>query len=303
MGVNDISFPNLSIYLKNVGKTINVFGFPIAYYGIIMGCSILLGFILGAREAKKRGLNPDLVWDFSVPAIFFSIVGARIYYVATSWSKYKDHPLSVFNLREGGIGIYGAIIAAFITLYIYCRKKKIGFFVFSDTVIMGLLLGQIIGRWGNFFNREVFGGYTDNILAMRLPIDAVRGGDISTELASHIIDGTNYIQVHPTFLYEGMWNLGILLFFLWFRKHKKFEGELFFSYLMLYGIGRFWIEWIRTDQLYIPGTHIPISMVVAASSACVSLIAIMVMRKKCPQAQYVVGDYKEPQKTQQDIEK
>lgn len=290
MGLNDIAFPNLGIYLEDVHKNLTIGGFTIAYYGIIIGIGILLGFTLAAWGMKDRGMNPDLVWDFSIYAIVFSILGARIYYVATSWELYRDNPLSVWNLRQGGLAIYGAVIAGLLTMYLYCRRKKLGFLQFADSVIMGLVLGQIIGRWGNFFNREAFGGFSDGLFAMRLPVDALRSADVTADLLAHVVDGANYIQVHPTFLYEAMWNLLLLIFLFCYRRHKRFEGEMLLLYIMCYGIGRFMIESIRTDQLLIPGTEIPISMFVSAVSAFAALLCILIMGKKSPRAQYVVGD-------------
>lgn len=286
MNPNAIAFPNLGIYLDNVPKTIMIGNFSIAYYGIILSSGILFGFILAAYLAKDRGLSEDIVWDFAVPAIFFSIVCARIYYVATSWEKYKDDVLSIFNLRQGGIGVYGSIIGAFLTMYVFTKIKKISYFAFADTIIAGLPLGQLIGRWGNFMNREAFGGYYDGLFAMKLPIAAVRVSDISEGIAAHITEGVDYILVHPTFLYESVWNLGVLIVLLCYRKKKKFEGELTLLYFLLYGVGRFFIENLRTDQLFIPGTNIPISMAVGSVSAVVSLILIFVGRRFCKQSTY-----------------
>lgn len=288
MNATDIAFPNLSIYLTNVPKSISIGGFDIAFYGMIIACGIMLGFTLAAWLFNDRGLPRDMVWDFSIPAVIFSIIGARIYYVATSWEKYRDNPISVFYLRQGGIGIYGAIIAAFITLFVFAKIKKIPSLVFADTLIAGLPLGQLMGRWGNFFNREAFGGYSNGLFAMRLPIEAVRANDISPELADTIIEGTNYIQVHPTFLYESLWNLGLLIVLILYRKHKHFEGELFLLYIFGYGVGRFFIESLRTDQLIIPGTTIPISMAVGSVSAVIALILIIVGHIKLPKTSYYI---------------
>ncbi len=249
MDVADIAFPHLGIYLRNVPRSFSIFGFSIAFYGVIIGLGIFCGILLAAHIAKKEQLNPDLIWDFAIYAIIFSIIGARIYYVIFRWDLYQDDLLSIFNTRKGGLAIYGAVIAAFITLWVYCRVKKQKFLQIADICVPALVLGQIIGRWGNFMNREVFGEYTDSLLAMRLPIDAVRSSDISESIASHIIEGTNYIQVHPTFLYEGLWNLALLLFMLVYRQHKKFQGEMWLLYLGGYGLGRAWIEGIRTDTL------------------------------------------------------
>lgn len=278
MGLMDIEFPNLGIYLRNVPKSFNVFGFEIALYGVIIGLGVLAGILMAAKWAKVTGQNPDMYWDFAIYAVFFSIIGARIYYVVFEWEHYKDNLLSIINLRQGGLAIYGGVIAAFTTLFIYAKCKKQNAFRMADTGVLGLILGQVIGRWGNFTNREVFGEYTDNLLAMRLPIDAVRPGDISENLAAHIVEGTNYIQVHPTFLYESLWNLGILLFMLVYYKHKKFEGEIALLYLGGYGLGRVWIEGIRTDQLFLPGTQIPVSQVLALVLFIGSLVVDVVVR-------------------------
>lgn len=263
MDLMDIDFPNLGIYLHNVPKSFSIFGFEIALYGVIIGIGVLLGILAAAKVAKSTGQDPDLYWDFSLYAVIFSIIGARIYYVIFAWDQYKDNLLSVFNIRQGGLAIYGGVIAAFTTLFIYARIKKQNAFRMADTGVVGLILGQAVGRWGNFTNREVFGEYTDNLLAMRLPVEAVRSSDISESIAAHVTEGVNYIQVHPTFLYESLWNLMILILLVVYWKHKKFEGEIALLYLGGYGLGRAWIEGIRTDQLFLPGTQVPVSQVLA----------------------------------------
>lgn len=278
MNGTDIAFPNLGIYLNNVPDGFSVFGFRIALYGVIIGIGVLSGVLMAAYVAKRENMNPDLVWDFAIYAIVFSIMGARIYYVIFQWDMYKDNPVSVFNLRNGGLAIYGAVIAAFLTLFVYTRVKKQSFLQLVDVCVPGLILGQAIGRWGNFTNREVFGGYTDNLLAMRLPIAAVRERDITEQLKVHIIEGTNYIQVHPTFLYECLWNLALLCLMLVYQKHKKFKGEIWLLYLGGYGLGRFWIEGIRTDQLYLTGTTIPVSQLIAIICVVVAVVADITVR-------------------------
>lgn len=278
MGNMDIAFPNLGIYLRDVPKSFSVFGFTIALYGVIIAIGVLSGVLLAAHVAKLEGLDADLIWDFAIYAIIFSIIGARIYYVVFRWDAYKDNLLDVFNLRNGGLAIYGAVIAAFLTLWIYCRRKKQSFLQIADICVPGLVLGQIIGRWGNFTNREVFGEYTDNLLAMRLPAQMVRTGDISETIAAHMTEGTNYIQVHPTFLYESLWNLALLCIMLIYRKHKKFEGEQWLLYLGGYGLGRAWIEGIRTDTLFIPHTTVAVSQVLAAVLFVAALAADIYVR-------------------------
>ena len=278
MDINDIAFPNLGIYLHNVPKSFTVFGFQIALYGVIIGIGVLCGVLMAAHVAKKEGMDVDLIWDFAIYAIIFSIIGARVYYVIFEWDMYRTNPISILNLRNGGLAIYGAVIASFITLFVYTRVKKVSFLQMVDVCVPGLILGQAIGRWGNFTNREVFGGYTDNLVAMRLPIDAVRARDISADVAAHIVEGTNYIQVHPTFLYECVWNLLILCIMLVYQKHKKFNGEIWLIYLGGYGLGRFWIEGIRTDQLYIMGTTIPVSQLIAIVCVVVAVVADVAVR-------------------------
>ena len=283
MNASDIAFPNLGIYLKNIPKFFSIFGFKIALYSVFIGLGVISGLLMAVHTAKKENADSDVVWDFFIYELVFSIIGARIYYVIFFWDSYKDNLIQIFNLRNGGLAIYGAVIAAFVTLYVFCRIKKQHFLQFADICMPGLILGQAIGRWGNFTNREVFGEYTNNLLAMRLPIDSVRAWDISANIAAHIAEGTNYIQVHPTFLYESLWNLAILCILILYRSHKKFDGEMCLLYLGGYGLGRFWIEGIRTDQLYIMGTHIPVSQVIAAICVIASIavdIAIRIRMKK-----------------------
>lgn len=260
-----IDFPNIGIHLKSVGDHITVFGFEIAYYGIIIGIGILTGILIAALEARRTKQNPEDYYDLAIYAVIFAIIGARIYYVIFSWDMYKDNLLSIFNIREGGLAIYGGVIAAVITVFVFAHVKHLSAPLLLDTAGLGLVAGQMIGRWGNFFNREAFGEYTDWLLAMRLPVDAVRGSDITELMREHMEtkDGVSYIQVHPTFLYESLWCLLILILLLLYRKHKKFNGEIFLMYLAGYGFGRFWIERLRTDQLLLPGIGFPVSQLLA----------------------------------------
>lgn len=279
----NINFPNLGIHLENVGQTISVFGFEIAYYGIIIGLGVLAGIAIAAFLAKKTGQDPDTYYDLALYAVILSVIGARIYYVIFSWDSYKNDLLSIFNIREGGLAIYGGVIAAIITVAVYGKIKKIPFGLMADTAGPGLILGQIIGRWGNFFNREAFGDYTDSLFAMQLPVDAVRSSDITEKMMEHveIIDGIRYIQVHPTFLYESLWNVCVLAIMLWWIKRKQFDGQVFLIYLFGYGIGRFWIEGLRTDSLMFFGTGLRVSQVLAIVLAVGAIVIhIMAMRKK-----------------------
>ena len=277
-----IFFPNLGIFLENIGKNFNVFGFEIAFYGCTMATGIIVGYLMAAREAKSTGQNPDDYLDMLLYAVFFAIIGARLYYVIFKWDYYGQNLMQIFNLRQGGLAIYGGIIGAFTTVYFFAKKRKLSFAQMLDTACPGLAAGQVIGRWGNFFNREAFGGYTDGLFAMQLPVSAVRSGEITEQMWENleVINGIEFIQVHPTFLYEGMWNVGVIIFLYLYRKHKKFQGELVLWYLVLYGVGRFWVESLRTDQLLIPGIGFPISQLLGAVMAVVGLIAIFVGHKK-----------------------
>ena len=182
MNITSIEFPHLGIYLDNVPKSFSVFGFEIAIYGVIIGLGVLAGIMMAAYDAKKTGQNPDTYWDFAIYAVIFSVIGARIYYVVLSWDYYAQHPTEIINTRGGGMAIYGGVIAAFLTLFIYTRIKKLSALTMADTGVLGLLVGQIIGRFGNFTNREAFGQYTDGLFAMRLPISAVRKGELSQRI-------------------------------------------------------------------------------------------------------------------------
>ena len=216
-----------------------------------------------------------------------AIVGARVYYIIFRWEEYKDNILSVFNLRNGGLGIYGGILVALVVCILFAKHKKIKLGLFLDTACISLVSGQVIGRWGNFFNREAFGGYSDGLLAMQLPVSAVRRNEITAELWEHAVEleGITYIQVHPTFLYESLWNLALMISLLIYWKHRKFNGEVFLLYLLGYGIGRFWIESLRTDQLILPILEVPVSMVVAALMVVGSAIWIILGRKKAQKAE------------------
>ncbi len=281
MNSGEISFPNLGIELHNVPWGFDVFGIHIAWYGVIITLGAVLGFLTALWQAKKEKVDTELIWDFVIPAIIFSVIGARIYYVMFFWDMYKDDPLSVFRLREGGLAIYGGVIAGILTCFVFTRIKKIPFFQFLDVCIPGLIVGQIVGRWGNFMNREVFGGYTDGLFAMRLPIVDVRGRDVTMELAEHMIsEGVNYIQVMPTFLYEGALNLIVFLIMILYRKHKKFQGEIALIYLGGYGIVRFFVEGLRTDRLLLWNTDIAVSQLLGILLFVFAAAAEIVVRAR-----------------------
>ncbi len=271
----DIRFPNLNLVLDYVGTGITIFGFEIRFYGMMIALGFLAGLCLAQREAKRTGQDPEIYLDYLLTMVIPAIIGARAYYVIFSWDYYKENLGEIFLIRNGGLAIYGGVLAAIVTLFIFCKVRKQSPLLMADTAAMGLLAGQIIGRWGNFFNREAFGGYTDGLFAMQIPLSFFSDGRISDvlngEILEHIVSvgGVDYIQVQPTFLYEGLWNLGVLLFLIWFRKRKTRDGQMMAIYFVGYGIGRFFIEGMRTDSLLLFGTAFRVSQ-------CLALILIII---------------------------
>lgn len=261
----DIRFPHLGIEIASLGKGITIGGFTIAFYGMIIAFGMVMGYLMTAFQAKRTGQEPDLYLDLALWDIVFAVIGARIYYVIFSWDYYKDNLLQIFNTRGGGLAIYGGVIAGVITTIIFGKVRKQNFFQLLDTACVGLITGQIIGRWGNFCNREAFGGYTNGLFAMQLKESDVASSNLTHAVLKHIveIDGTRYIQVHPTFLYESLWNVGVLIILLLFTKHRKYNGQIFLIYLLGYGLGRVWIEGLRTDQLIFFGTGVAVSQVLS----------------------------------------
>lgn len=282
--IMDIRFPHLGIEIAHLGRSITIGGFSIAYYGMIIALGMILGFLMASWQAKRTGQNQELYLDLAVWDIIFAIIGARIYYVVFSWDYYAKHPGEILNTRGGGLAIYGGVIAGVITTLIFAKIRKQSFLCLVDTACAGLLVGQIIGRWGNFFNREAFGSYTDGLFAMQIPKDAVAPANITHAINQHLvtIGGTQYIQVQPTFLYESVWNLLVLVIILVATPHKKYNGQLFLLYLAGYGLGRFWIEGLRTDQLMLFETGIAVSQLL---SGVLFLFAVGMLIFKAKQTQ------------------
>ena len=278
----EIWFPHLGIQIEHLSRVIfQIFGYDVYWYGVIIASGVLIALAFAIREAKRTRQNAENYVDIALFGVIFSVIGARLYYVLFSWELYIDEPLKIFALREGGLAIYGGIIAGVITVIVYTKIKKLNFWLVADTTAPSLILGQIIGRWGNFFNREAFGGYTDNIFAMRYLKQQVNNIAPSVLKNTITVNGTEYIQVHPTFLYECLWNLMVVAAMLLIWKYKQFEGEIALVYLGGYGLGRSWIEGFRTDQLHLPGTQIPVSQLLAVVLVIFSVAAyIYVMRKK-----------------------
>ncbi len=295
--MGDIRFPGLGINLKDVPESFMLFGLEVKLYGFVIAIGFVLAYIIVTREAKRTGQDDELYVDFMLWMIIPAILGARLYYILFSLDSYiqpgkgfGETVIDMINIRQGGLAIYGGIIAGVIVAIIFCRKKKANIKLMADTVTMALLTGQIIGRFGNFFNREAFGDYTDSIFRMCLPVSYFTGnGTLNGLVADGIInetminnpvyyDNAVWISVHPTFLYEALWNLGLLIIIFIYRKHKKFDGELALLYVWGYGLGRVWIEALRSDSLMIPGINMKVSQLVAA--LCVLLASVIIVKKR-----------------------
>ena len=275
-----IRFPHLNLNLEYVGRSFQIFGFEITIYGILIAAGMLLGIFLVVLEARRKNQDQDKYLDMMIISLAAAVAGARLFYVGFSQNLYNGNVMDMLNLRNGGSAFYGGLFAGTVAAAIFCKITKLPFMEMADTAAPGILLGQIIGRWGNFFNRESFGEYTDSIFAMQLPISAVRSGEVTAAMRENLIteSGISYIQVHPVFLYESIWCLFLLILILAVRRRKKFQGELFFRYLSGYGLGRFFFEWLRTDKLLIPGTKIGICLVISALLFLIFAPAAAVMR-------------------------
>ena len=264
--VYHVQFPGLGLDLTVNRVALAIGGFNIYWYGVIIAAGMLLAMLYAFRNAVDYGIDSDRLVDVVAIGTVMAIVCARIYYVAMAPFAYQSL-WEMIDIRKGGIAIYGAVIGAFVFGALAAKWRKVPLLPLFDLVSLGFLIGQGIGRWGNFFNCEAFGGYTDNLFAMRIKESIVNPSMISTGLLEHEIveNGVKYIQVHPTFLYESCWNLCVLGFMLWYRKKKKFDGEMLWIYFLGYGLGRVWIEGLRTDQLKVPGTTLAVSQLLSAA--------------------------------------
>ncbi len=283
-----ISFPNLGIEIEKLNRFVTIFGYDVAYYGIIIGVGMLIALAIVMREARITGQSEEDYIDYAIVVLLLAVIGARLYYVIFSFDSYKDNLKEILNIREGGLAIYGGIIGGALGIAIVSLIKRINFLKVADSAVLGLVIGQAIGRWGNFVNREAYGGNTDSLFAMK--IDTWDVG-ITAQEGVEYLDGLNrYIQVHPTFLYESVWNICLFVILMLFRKKKIYHGEVMLWYLCGYGIGRSIIEGMRTDQLIIGNTGVPVSQALSALLAVGSIIALIFFRVKYKGRESVWGD-------------
>lgn len=260
-----ISFPMLGDWSIDPPYSFNLFGLEIYFYGVIIALGFILAALYCAKRAKEFGLSSDELYELVIWLIPTCIIGARLYYVLFKLDYFIANPDKIFALRDGGLAIYGGIIAGIIVGIIWCRAKRIRVFAVADLTAFGLLIGQSVGRWGNFINREAFGAQTEIFCRMGLTVP-----------------GFETLYVHPTFLYESLWNiLGLIVLHIWSKKGKrKYDGQVFWLYILWYGLGRAWIEGLRSDSLYIGSTDIRVSQLLAIVSAVVSLVILIINARK-----------------------
>ena len=277
---NVVSFPGLGLEFTLNRVAFHLFARPVYWYGVIIALGFLLAVLWCCRRSAEFGIRQDDILDMLIAAVPLCIIGLRAYYVVFYLDLFKkpDGSLDwekILRISDGGLAIYGAIIMAAIVLLVFCRWRKISFLAFADLGVQGLFIGQCIGRWGNFMNVEAYGSVTGapwRMCAASIAEELRRGGLLESEAAYQaVLDGT--LGVHPTFLYESLWNLaGLVLVYVISRKAYKFDGQLFMFYLFWYGTGRFWIEGLRTDSLYffgleLFGAPVRVSQVVALVTA------------------------------------
>lgn len=275
-----VRFPNLGLEFEYVPVSVRVFGFEITFFGILLAIGMLLGMAFVVLEAKRKKQDVNLYLGMMISGLAGGFIGARFFYVLLSWSVYKTDIMKVFDTRSGGMVFYGGLLGGVLASAVFCHMKKAAFMEMADIAVKGLLIGQIIGRWGNFFNRESFGEYTSNALTMQLPLSNVRAGEVTPWMRENLvtIDNVSYIQATPLFLYESIWCLLLLLLLFVWNRRKLFAGEIFMRYLAGYGFGRFFIEWIRTDKMFLPGTDIAINQAISAGLFLVFTVVVIIKR-------------------------
>ncbi len=260
--IQQITFPGLGLAFSVNRVAFEVFGFPVYWYGLLIATGVILAVVYGTFAAKREGLSQDDLWNMLLWAVPVAIVCARLYYVVFRWEEYQGDVLSILDIRGGGLAIYGGIIGICLVIFLYCKKKKLSIGMVLDVLAIGLLIGQSIGRWGNFMNGEAFGSATNLPWAMTIQKNGLTLAE----------------SVHPTFFYESLWNAIGIVVLLCYRKICEFRGELFCGYLTWYGLGRVWIEGLRADSLYIGAFRV--SQLLAGLTLLLGIGIILYQRMK-----------------------
>lgn len=281
-----IIFPKIGLFLENVPKSLLIGDLELTLYGVLIALGMLLGLAVIFPEAKRRKQNTNDLLGFLIVVLICGIIGARFAYVLFAMPLYRSAPLSILNLRQGGMSFYGGLFGGLFGGAAYAVIRDISFGELADTAVPGILVAQTVGSWGHFFDRSGFGGFCDWVTAMQLPMDAVRADEVTASLREQLVtvNGASFIQVHPVFFYDFLWCLLVLILVLARRGKKLFAGELLLKYLTWYGFGRFFLDLLRTDRFLLPDIDIPISAVVSVLLFVVSGILLLVrqsmMRKR-----------------------
>ena len=289
--MDGIYFPGIGVFFDKVPEYFDVFGFKLTIYAIVITLGFVLALLVASKEAKRTGQDDENYLDFFLVLVIPAILGARIYYILFNPGRFFQEGKSIgqtiidlINIRNGGLAVYGGLIAGVTAAFFFTKKKKLYLPLFGDTIAMGVLVGQILGRCGNFFNREAYGAFTSGPLRMAIPINHFsimtqsylqENGILTEEMLQNkeMVKGVSCFTVHPTFLYEVVWNIMLLLVIFFYRKKKKFDGELSMMYVAGYGLGRFFIEALRSDSLMIG--PLKISQVVAVLCVIVAMTVII----------------------------
>ena len=299
----EISFPKLGWVFHIKRTAFTVFGLDIQWYGILITIGLLLALLYCFSKMKRFGIDSDRALDVAIVGIIGGLVGARLYYVAFRWDEYKGNLKEIFNTRGGGLAIYGGIIGALLFGLIACKIRKVKMLPMLDVTVLGFLIGQGIGRWGNFVNQEAFGTNTNSILGMTGGLIQSRirreTSFLDGEMLAHGLDVSEKYMVHPCFLYESLWC--ILGFFLlsWYSKHRKYDGQLLLMYLTWYGAERFVVEGLRTDSLYVGSSNLRVSQLLSAI-VCIASVVIQIVifakRRRDPEAFVLYASTEESRK-------
>lgn len=275
-----IRFPGLKLVLDYVPRSFEIFEFEITIYGILIAAGMLFGIFFAVLEARRNHEDADACLDLAIVTLITGVIGARLLYVVFSWSLYKNDPGQILNVRSGGMMFYGALLGGVAGGALYCHIRQKNFWQMADIGCMGVLIGQIIGKWGSFFNRESFGEYADNIFSMQLPLTAVRAGEVTTRMRENLetVGGSACILVQPLFFYESLWCFLLLLILMMHLRKKAFQGEIFMRYLAGYGLGRGVLQWFRTDKILFPGTEIDVSLVISGILFIVCTVIVTIRR-------------------------
>ena len=284
---NPISFPYLGIDLDPTA-TLDIGSLSVRFYGLLIGLGLILAVVYGWKRCKQFGIRQEDITDGVLYIVPFAIICARLYYCIFEWDKYAANPISVLYIWNGGLAIYGGVIGAIIGMAVFCHFRKIKLAALLDLVLLGFLIGQSIGRWGNFFNREAFGAYCDNFLAMRIPMANLH---IPADASETFLEQVNllreeaaaggyagYIQVHPTFLYESLWNAAGFALLHFLSKKRQYDGQIALGYALWYGLGRFLIEGLRMDSLYLGPIRVS-QLLAGVTCFAASLLLFLFARK------------------------